>query len=264
MNIFIYNSILIILIIFFVFLFLNLIKEKEKKEDKYDIQLKQMLDENYTNFVKKLRDAIKDPNFIGAIKKLKDKNKIYTFDIISVVKDLQPTQNEIDIKKSLYYPLFDEKISDIYLKGGIISPNRKIVTGGDGKFIIDGHHMWCQIYIINPYTKIKTLDINIKDPVRALKETQLIIVSDIGNIPMSKINGINLLKIDEKTLKDYVITNIKNKVIEVFKKYNKGNNREEIANYIWKNVEKLQYSNQPIENASERNIMPQTNNSSIF
>jgi hypothetical protein len=119
MNNFIFCYIIIIILIIF-FVFVKFPIQKEKKENKYDKQLKQILDENYPNFVKKLRECIKEPRFINAIKKLKYKNKIDTFYIKVQVKDLQPTQSEIDIKKSLYYPLFDANISDIYLKGGVI------------------------------------------------------------------------------------------------------------------------------------------------
>jgi len=50
----------------------------------------------------------------------------------------------------------------------------------------------------------------------------------------------------------------RSEVIEVFKKYGKGSTTEEVADYIWKNVEAMKANNKPIAGAPSRNVMPQT------
>ena len=170
-----------------------------------------------------------------------------------------PTQNEIDVDKSLKFPLTDASSAESCLKGGNVSiAGKSIVTGGGGKFIIDGHHRWSQLYCINPDASITAIDIDISNPMDGLKATQLGIAGDIGKVPTATVQGENLLKIGEKELKNYVIETITPEVLEVFKKAGKGDNAEAISEYIWKNVQQMQQNNQPVSGAPERGIMPQT------
>jgi hypothetical protein len=47
-------------------------------------------------------------------------------------------------------------------------------------------------------------------------------------------------------------------VLDEFKKADKGDSAEAIAQFIWSNVEKMQQNNQPVSGAPERGLMPQT------
>ena len=80
----------------------------------------------------------------------------------------------------------------------------------------------------------------------------------IGEIPTAEGGGVNLFTVKEDVLKKYVIDRIQDSVVNVFTKYNKGGTPEEIASYIWGNVQRMQKENKPVTNAPERQLMPQT------
>jgi hypothetical protein len=235
------------------------------KEDEAENELKSILKQDYATFVGKLGDNIKDQKFIDAIKSLAGKAPISTKDIQADVKKLRPTQNEVVLDKSLSYPLKDPTSAKTYLNGGVVAvAGKSIVTAGDGKYVIDGHHRWSQLYCINPESKIKAIDLPISDPLKALKATQIGIAAQIGSVPTATGGGTNLFTIDESTLKKYVIDNIQEPVVNVFKEAGKGGTPEEIADYIWGNVQLLKKDSTPVPGAPKRDVMPQTDDAPKF
>jgi hypothetical protein len=235
------------------------------KEDEADDELKSLLRKDYNSFVKELGDNVKDPKFITAIRSLSEKLPIQAKQIQPVVKVLRPTQNEIILDKSLSYPLQDPMSVKTALSGGVVAvAGKSIVTAGGGRFVIDGHHRWSQIYCINPDAKIKALDLPITDPIKALKATQVGIAGQIGKIPKSTGGGVNLFTINEDALKKYVVDTITDQVVQVFKKFNKGGTPEAIANYIWGNVQRLKKDSKPVQGAPRRDVMPQTDDAPKF
>jgi hypothetical protein len=247
-------------------------------------ELKSILKTNYPTFVQKLGDNINDPKFRQAIKSIASKDPIVTKDISPKVTELKPTQNEIDVDKSLKFPLTNAQSATVCLKGGAVSiAGKNIVTGGGGKFIIDGHHRWSQLYCLNPNASITAMDIsNITDPIAGLKATQLGIAGDTGKVPTATVKGQNLLKMGKDALIEYVVKTVTPEVVQVFvaKGIGKGRSKlsgaiarsktanlkeaedvetkKAIGEYIWKNVEQMQQNNQPIPGAPGRGIMPQT------
>ena len=238
---------------------LNEIKLKLNEEGAED-ELKTILKKDYATFVKELGDNIKDPKFLDAIKSLSSDMPVKTSAITPVCTDLQPTQNEVVMDKSLSYPLKDATSADACLKGGVVAPaGKSLVTGGGGKFVIDGHHRWSQVFCMNPKAKIKAIDLtDIKKPIEALKATQIGIAAQTGTVPTAAGGGVNLFTCSEGEVKKYVTDNIKEPVVEVFKKYGKGDTPEEIADYIWGNVQELRKSSPPVAGAPARDVMPQT------
>lgn len=235
------------------------------KEDESDDKLKSLLRKDYTTFVKELGDNIKDPKFIDAIQTLSDKLPIQAKQIQPIVGILKPTQNEVVLDKSLSYPLKDPMTVKSYLSGGVVAvAGKSIVTAGGGRFVIDGHHRWSQVYCINPDAKIKALDLPITDPMKALKATQIGIAAQIKRVPKSTGGGINLFTINESTLKKYVVDNISDQVVQVFKLAGKGETPESIADYIWGNVELLKKNSKPVQGAPKRDVMPQTDDAPKF
>lgn len=240
----------------------SLVKEVKLKlnEDEAQEELKTILKKDYVSFVKELGDNIKDPKFLEAIKSLSSDMPVKTSAMTPVCTDLQPTQNEVVMDKSLAYPLKDAASAEANLKGGVVAPGgRSIVTGGGGKFVIDGHHRWSQVFCINPDAKMKAIDLtDIKKPLEALKATQIGIAAQTGAVPTAAGGGVNLFTVGESELKKYVIDNIQDPVVEVFKKYDKGDTKEAIADYIWGNVEILKKQSPPVAGAPKRDVMPQT------
>lgn len=230
------------------------------REAEAEDELKSILKKDYATFVKELGDNIKDPKFLDAIKSLSSDMPVKTSGMSPVCTDLQPTQNEVVMDKSLSYPLKDPASAEMYLKGGVVAPaGKSIVTGGGGKFVIDGHHRWSQVFCINPGAKIKAIDLtDIKKPLEALKATQIGIAAQTGTVPTAAGGGVNLFTVGEGELKKYVIDNITEPVVEVFKKYDKGDTPEAIAEYIWGNVQTLKKQSPPVAGAPKRDVMPQT------
>jgi len=249
---------------------LETVKEADEQapEDKKDAapstgedqKIKDLLKQNYATFVDKLNVDVKDKKFQDAIKSLSDKHPINFTEIDPVVGNLKPTQNEIDVDKSLKFPLTNAQSAEACLKGGTIAvAGKKIITAGGGKYIIDGHHRWSQVCALNPAAKIAAVDLtDIKDPFKALKATQLGIAADLGKVPVATVQGTNLLKIGKDQLVAYVEKTITPDVLEIFKKYKKGDDAAAVAEFIWTNVEKMQKDNQPVSGAPKRDIMPQT------
>jgi len=230
------------------------IKEDESQD------LKDLLKMDYSLFVKELGDNIKDPKFINAIKSISDQYPLNFKTVNPIVGELKPSQNEIDVNKSLKFPLTNADSARICLKGGVIAvAGKRIITGGGGKFIIDGHHRWSQVCALNPEAKIAAIDLSdIKDPMKALKATQLGIAADLGKIDTAEVEGDNLLKMSKDILINYVVKTITPNVLEEFKKAGKGDSPEAVGQFIWTNVDKMQKDNQPVSGAPERGIMPQT------
>lgn len=235
------------------------------KEDEADDKLKSLLRKDYNTFVKELGDNIKDPKFISAIQTLSEKLPIQAKQIQPVVSGLKPTQNEIVLDKSLNYPLQNPMTVKSYLSGGVVAvAGKSIVTAGGGKFVIDGHHRWSQVYCINPDAKIKALDLPITDPIKALKATQIGIAAQIKKIPKSTGGGVNLFTINEVALKKYVVDTITDQVVQVFKLAGKGDTPDAIADYIWDNVQLLKKNSKPVQGAPKRDLMPQTDDAPKF
>ena len=230
-------------------------------------KLKDIINLKYEDFVKELGDMANDDKIVAAIRAGKRDGKIsderIAFTKISIpVKKLHPTQNEIDVDKSLKIQLKDQypgqienilEGKDVVLKAPIITLN--------GKYIIDGHHRWSQVYAMNDDATMTALDMKVdEDPLTVLKAVQMAIVAKLKDLPVSNVEGHNLLEIEETKLKTYVGSNVSDAAIDKLHKAKKIEQRtkEDVENYIWDNVSQMQKTSQPIKDAPDRNVMPQT------
>lgn len=198
-------------------------------DDESMAKLKELLGTDYESFVKQLGNFIKDPKFLLALQVATSNGEKAQLKPMAIpVVQLKPTQNEIALHNSLDFPLKNASIAGTYLKGGSVLVKGPIITGGGGQFIIDGHHRWSQLYVVNPSASIQAIDIsNIQDPETALKAVQIGIAAAKGSIPTSSAEGsANLLKIDQQTLTSYVLQNIKPDVVAIFQQY-MGNNQQQ-------------------------------------
>ena len=238
------------------------IKSGESKGEgggELDKKLKQIFKQNYPGFVAALGKFASDPKFQNFVKTDTALKSNVNLTQIAVTK-LVPTQNEIDVGKSLAFPLTKASGAESALKGGAVKVGSPIITF-NGKYIVDGHHRWSQLYAMNKEASIVAYDFtnpSIDNPLDALKLTQLAIVgAGASKIPSAKVEGSNLLKMGEAELKQFVTKTIKDDVLEVFKAKKKGDTKEAVANYIWPNVESMQKTSQPVSGAPGRGIMPQ-------
>jgi hypothetical protein len=158
-------------------------------------------EKDYMAFVQKLSQVTSDPEFQKALNYgLHDGDpndeKVALNNISPKVTELKPTQNEIDMNGSLKFAVASvENLLDL-LKDGEKSPGgNPIVTGADGKLVLDGHHRWSQVYCINPRATIKAVDLKIPGagPMAYLKVMQLAIASNLKKVPVQTVKGTNLL-----------------------------------------------------------------------
>lgn len=264
----------------------------------YDKKLKQILQEdtadevqdliknvaNYQEFVSKLGKLASDPKVVAFLKSgRKDghetDDKLTATSKPIAVADLRPTQNEIDVKGSLFWPLTKPDAMTKCMSDGPITIKAPVVTYA-GKWIIDGHHRWSQLYSMNKNGQINCIDLSGPklNPIDVLKIVQMAIAADIGKVPVASVKGQNLLKMPKPNVKKYIKATIQDSCAKILiPKIQKNNADEEpkqgdnvsesnvsnsdaqiAANYIWKNVESMQKTSQPAAGAPKRDFMPQT------
>jgi hypothetical protein len=203
--------------------------------------------------------------------------------ITADVATLIPTQNEIDLQESLKFPLQDPGTLQTYFTGGIIQPfGNPLVTADGGTYIVDGHHRWSSIVLINPYTQVTALDLGyVPTPQTALKQAQIGVAGAKGYLAVAPGGGINLYTTDEQTFDTAVRGYIENaadahplepnpvvpwteQVLAVFTTYLglEGQTVDQkytsIENYLWGNVLRMRTANPYVPGATDRSVMPQT------
>lgn len=114
---------------------------------------------------------------------------------------LQPTQIEIELTKSIAFPLAKFEALKKMISGGVqrVGPpgNDMIVTSGD--LIVDGHHRWSSLFsVAGPEGQIAALDINLPETdassVLAIVQTAIASTLTKGEpVPKAKAGGMNIL-----------------------------------------------------------------------
>lgn len=248
---------------------------------------------NYTAFISALASSASDPKvqaFIAAGKLDKDENDDkFTFNKTELaVSGLKPTQNEIDVDKSLAWPLKKSKTFIEYVKGAgqTFTLGGPIVTYA-GTYVIDGHHRWSQLYACNKDAKISAIDITVEglEPLDVLKAVQAAIAVQTKSVPTQSVKGLNLMTIDKGGLKSWmdsfnaspaffadvgadadamkimqsVAGTVQTEAADVSEEdYLKAQTL--VEDFIWVNVQDMQTNSKPVSGAPKRDLMPQTDN----
>ncbi|GAY17711.1 hypothetical protein [Mycobacterium sp. shizuoka-1] len=179
------------------------------------------------------------------------------------VTSLIPTQNEVDVDKSIKYPLQNADQLEAYLQGGALVPGGSIVTADGGTYIVDGHHRWSGIYVINPYAQISAIDLGyVPNAQEALKEMQVSIAAEQGYLNVQTVQGQNLFTISKDDFDTQVALLIAGgddpaAVMKVFADERNLTTMTQVQNYLWENVLRMRQFNQPITGATSRGYMPQ-------
>lgn len=204
------------------------------------------------------------------------------------VADLVPSQNEISLGSSVGFPLGrdPDSLRTSFAGGNVTVANQLILTSADGQYVVDGHHRWSQLFLINPYASIGAADIGyVPNPKEALRETQLAIAAQTGYLGESSAGNDNLFTMDQSTFNTQVAAIIDNgqypdsspyagdptkpAVFDVFTEYLglEGQTDDEkmvsIQNYLWTNVLTMRDKNFYITDAPVRDVMPQTSRSTF-
>ena len=264
----------------------------EQEEVPFDLE--KILGAEYTKFVGWLGNNIKDEKvrkFIaGGLSDGADpSDDAFAFsDTAVAVSKLIPTQDEVDIDKSLGYPLVKTQGKQFIQN---VSSNGPFTLGDpivifNGKWIIDGHHRWSQLYGCNKSASITAVNMTIEglDPLKALKAVQMSIGIKTGKIPINTVEGINLLTIDERQLAQWIKKSVPTEAYETIAAdpavmkllipsepegdqspgINEGAQMQSamvqagLVRVINSNIESMQQTSQPVKGAGPRDFMPQT------
>ena len=225
---------------------------------------------NYEQFVSQLGSLAQDPKVqaflnAGTGDGNQSDDKFKATEKAIPVKNLRPTQNEIDVEGSLKWPLTDVKSLNNCLKKGPVTIKAPVVTY-NGEFIIDGHHRWSQLYSMNKDGVINCIDLSgpkLK-PIDVLKVVQLAIAAELGRIDSATVKeGNNLLKLDGNAIAKFVTNTITKDCVKVFNSikgavYGKLDKNSIASKIVVPNVMEMQKTSQPVLGAPKRNVMPQT------
>lgn len=129
----------------------------------------------------------------------------------ATIGGLVPTQVEIELTKSIGYPLAKFDSLKKMISGGVqkIGPegNDKIVTSGN--LIIDGHHRWSSLFsVAGPDGLIASINVELpeKDAASVLAIVQTAIASTLdGPVPKAKAGGMNILGKSENEIADLIL-----------------------------------------------------------
>jgi hypothetical protein len=203
-------------------------------------------------------------------------NSLTLTSINANVATLIPTQNEIDMSSSLKFPLQNPDQLKATFAGGVMPPSGKVpnpvVTADGGTYIVDGHHRWSSVYLINPNTQIAAVDIGyVPTPQTALKEAQMGVVATKGYLASATVQGENLYTISQPLFDTRVRQYIEDgttpdAVMAVFGSYLGFNPATTplddqyaiVDKYLWTNVLRMRDLNPYIPEAPSRSVMPQT------
>lgn len=222
---------------------------------------------DYEDFVEELEDVVSDPKLYNLLAlgfgdgELADV-KMTSSPISIPVRALVPSQSEIGLDNSLSYPLKQDcskLFTDSPIK--IVTP---IVTYNK-VFIVDGHHRWSQLYMINPKAKIEAINFEYYEnsPYRALRNFQGAVAVANKAVPKSYSKVNNVYAMSEDQVYDYIDKNIQDVCWKSMVKAGVGEDRESVIEYITKNAMTLKRENKPYGDAPDREFMPQTNDKSI-
>lgn len=141
-------------------------------------------------------------------------------------RDIIPNQNEVDLEKSVKFPLNVDKngITTLQtaLKGGQVLVGSQILTANNGTYVLDGHHRWSQLFVFNPNTQIQALDIGyVPNPKEGLALTQVSVANRDNVIASKPVDGINLYSVGKDVfyakVQEYIDSNVNEAPPQVFK-----------------------------------------------
>lgn len=259
--------------------------EADEEEDGDDEEMS----EDLKNIVDKLRGIKNYEQYVSFLKGMKDDQTKLLGKLIGDgefskdvkvqtgslgVKFLHPTQQEIDVNNSLAFPLSKkpESIPNILKPSGAITINNSpiIVYKHEGSYyIIDGHHRWSQVFLMNPKAKMKIILFSApkgsdESPVDMLRDFQLVIKAKTGDVKIADADSeFNVYKMSSDAIKNYVMKITTDAAVEQWASVKEGATKESIADYIVTNAEAMKQNNGPAEGAPRRNVMPQTDKATI-
>lgn len=251
----------------------------EGAEDAGTKALRSIVGRSYPQFVAALRSRLGDGKVMAALRAGRldgrPEDELVSMPARPVqlrACDLRPTQREVDLDKSLVYqlnaPAGGTRMLELILGPHSVEINGPILTL-NGEWVIDGHHRWSQVYCMNPDSLVTAWDLRTRedvDPVEFLKAVQLAVVAVTKRLDVQLARGHNLFNIRHDDFLGYALTGrgsntsffgMTDAVAAVL---SPGGTREDAAELVWHNVQRMQRESKPASSAPERGLMPQTDN----
>lgn len=252
-------------------------KELSEEQKKY-VKVKDLISLGYENFVDELKSVSKIPKIQKILNQGKDDGNMKD-EVIEVndkanffVSKLTPTQSQIGLGDSIGYLCDkDPEGAKNIIKGDTSGFNNNRILTANGKYILDGHHRWSQVFCLNPDATIPAIDLNIPgDSKKILKIIQAGIAAtykDIYKKPAdSKTDIFDETKIPKNQIGEKLKEIIKNsskgdKFLDVAKESYGVKDGDEVIDIISKNA--LMIKDKKPENAPKRDYMPQPSDTAI-
>ena len=242
---------------------------KERREE----LVKWLQHKNYEDYVETLNEMLKDPKAKTLIEdgfggELGDTKLIFSVEEIPVT-NLMPTQSEIELDKSIRWPMIKKEFLMPCFKNPILL--KKPIITFRKNYIIDGHHTWFQAAVLNPEGKILAFnyegDIS---PIQMLKAVQGSIAAVFAEenknnddtLPSNKTLGHNIYdpKYTRKKIKEYIKENfVKDQdLIDAYcENIEECHDYDSIVEFITDRLMDIKSNNYPLEKAPKRIYMPQ-------
>ena len=231
---------------------------------------KWLKDKKYPDYVKTLNNMLQDPKSKVLLEdgfggELGDINFDFQPKLIRAAS-LIPTQAEIDVEKSLKHPLTKPENIKKDFSNKIVVNDTPIVTFR-GNYVIDGHHRWSEVAMLNPDGKMLCFDYDAEiSPVQMLKAVQGAIAAVLAQrdekeeLPQSNIKSQNIYDNEwsaEKISKWISDTITDECVEELMKYYPKMHSKDDVVKTLSDNVVSFKVNNPPVAQAQHRGDMPQ-------
>ena len=221
----------------------------------------------YEAFVERLGEAARDPKFRGVLigglldgRKLDD--MVQHGDVMRMSRSLTPNQHEIDLEASLQWVGQNPENVSLMLRGGTLGPEHlggvPVVTGY-GRYLIDGHHRWSQVYMINPEARLETINLHVEDPGAALRRSQAAIAALTGEVPVARVEpGKNVYTMSPEEIRRTVPRCLSPRFYQAFYDTypDRFRTREDVHEHIYMNIMMMRRQNQP-QTGIGREFMPQ-------
>ena len=247
------------------------IKEAIEEDERIIQRFKEELeDSSYSEYVEKLKDMCRDRKTLNLLKMVFGGEysdiRMNKSSRPKVAKALIPTQNEVDAEKSLKKGFLNPASIDGCFANPAELRGEPIITF-NRNYIVDGHHRWAQILIVNPSARCSVINFDNDEmgPIEMLKAAQGTIAADTETIKMSTVNGDNLLEVSPARARELIETWLVPETVERILYYLPDlKDRDGVVKYLMKNIKKMQNNNQSIRFAPGRDYMPQTDTDPDF
>ncbi len=237
-------------------------------EKTFNELVKKLRKASYAELGDALEDIVSDPKLYAILSEGFGEGELAKVTMSSEpeaipVAKLLPTQSEIGLDNSLKFPLSND-CSQLF-NGSPVTIVTPIVTY-NGQYVIDGHHRWSQLYMMNPDAKINAINFEYEDqsPFRALRNFQGAVAIANKKVPKSYSKVNNVYDMSDEEIENYLDKNISDECWGSLVDVGVCEDRDSAIEYIMDNIARLQDENFPFSpKAPKREYMPQTNEKAI-